>query len=346
MNELNEYIGAIHIHSTYSDGTRPVSEIIEIAQQSGLDFMVLTDHFTLQPKRDGYEGWHDDLLVLVGYETADPEDNNHYLILDVDEEVSDGRSDPDEYLNGAKAAGGIGIIAHPDEERTNPKHRPYPWKRWETEDFIGLEIWNYMSEWMEHLEDYNAIYNFVFPEKVVKYAPQRTLERWDRLNQKRFVPAIGGIDVHEHHHKILGIFRVLIFPYERLFKRIRTHILTDTEFTKTLEKDKEVVYNCIVQGSSFISNYYRGNAKGFRFYVEKDRRRFYSGSTLELNGAKLMLNIDLPLSGKIRLIKDGNVISEKSGKNYAYPIKESGVYRVEVFRKGGAWIYSNPISVL
>ena len=43
-------------------------EIIDAAQMAGLDFLILTDHNTLQAREEGWEGWHDDLLVVVGQE--------------------------------------------------------------------------------------------------------------------------------------------------------------------------------------------------------------------------------------------------------------------------------------
>ena len=244
MDKFYEYVGSIHIHSTYSDGTRPIPEIIEIAQDAGLDFIIISDHYTLQPLRDGFEGWYDNLLVLIGYEIADKDDNNHFLIFNLDEEVSKEQIPAKEYTKLVKEKGGYGFIAHPNEVRTHPKHRPYPWKEWDIENFVGIEIWNYMSVWMEKLGKYNGLFNFLFSDIIVDKAPKQSLEQLDRLNKTRLVPAIGGIDAHEKHYKLGKSFTILIFPYKKLFRRIRTHILITEELTKVLEKDKENVYNC------------------------------------------------------------------------------------------------------
>ena len=86
-DQLHEYVGVIHIHSTYSDGTRPIPEIAQIASEVGLDFLMFTDHNTLQPKRDGMEGWYNGVLISTGYEINDADDLNHYLAFGLDREL-------------------------------------------------------------------------------------------------------------------------------------------------------------------------------------------------------------------------------------------------------------------
>ncbi len=55
---LKDYKGACHIHTEYSGGIIPVSDVIKSAQEADLDFVILSDHNTFLPKHDGWEGWH------------------------------------------------------------------------------------------------------------------------------------------------------------------------------------------------------------------------------------------------------------------------------------------------
>ena len=48
---LKDYKGACHIHTEYSDGSIPVSDVIKSAQDADLDFVILSDHNTFLPKR-------------------------------------------------------------------------------------------------------------------------------------------------------------------------------------------------------------------------------------------------------------------------------------------------------
>ena len=45
--KYNHYSGIIHVHSTYSDGTRSVNEIAEIANELDINFILITDHNTI-----------------------------------------------------------------------------------------------------------------------------------------------------------------------------------------------------------------------------------------------------------------------------------------------------------
>ena len=58
-----EYIGALHAHSIFSDGSGEVADIARLADESGLDFLILTDHNTLRALKEGYEGWYNNTLL-------------------------------------------------------------------------------------------------------------------------------------------------------------------------------------------------------------------------------------------------------------------------------------------
>ena len=97
-----EAVGAVHLHSVFSDGSLPIPEIAEIAEKKALDFLMFSDHHTLAPNRQGLEGWHGSVLVLVGYEINDPDDRNHYLAFQLRDEV-EGRT-PDAYVRQVRKA--------------------------------------------------------------------------------------------------------------------------------------------------------------------------------------------------------------------------------------------------
>ena len=97
--QLHEYVGIIHIHSTYSDGSQTIQEIAKIAQDLSLDFLMFTDHNTLQAKRDQIEGWHSGVLVIIGYEMNDENDLNHYLIFNLNQELQDDLDKFTDYYN-------------------------------------------------------------------------------------------------------------------------------------------------------------------------------------------------------------------------------------------------------
>ncbi len=308
-----EYVGALHIHSIFSDGTGTINEIAQAADEVGLDYIIITDHNTLRAMHEGYEGWYNNVAVLVGTEINDRENKNHYLAFGINEVFST-RIPAKEYVNKVKEAGGIGFLAHPFEKRNSMKeHPPYPWIDWSITEFTGIEIWNHMSEWMEGLTEENKYNYFIHPLRSIISPNSDALAKWDELSLERKVVAIGGVDAHAHKLNLLGFFEVEVFPYKVLFKSIRTHILTERKIKhdpNDFNSTKRIIFDALKNGKCFISNYYHGDAKGFKFFAEDGSKIYHMGDVITLKD-KVKFRVLLPHdSCNIRLIKDGKVFAE------------------------------------
>ncbi|MCP5064899.1 MAG: CehA/McbA family metallohydrolase [Ignavibacteriae bacterium] len=343
-----EYVGSLHMHSKFSDGSGNADDMAKIANEVGLDFIILTDHNTLRALDEGYEKWYGNTLLLVGYELNDKVNKNHYLAMNVDKTFST-RLSAKEYVQKIKEIGGIGFIAHPHEKRNSMKEHPaYPWTDWDAGEFTGIEIWNHMSEWMEGLTEQNKYNHFVHPLRSIVTPPKESLAKWDELNKERKVVGIGGIDAHAHKVNVMGFVEVEVFPYKVLFKSIRTHVLVDEPFDKNsnnIDEAKNQIYSSLENGRCFISNYYRGDAKGFKCFATDGTSEFQMGDTIKASES-LKLNITLP-NGKaeIRLIYNGAQIESAQNSHVEFSIREKGQYRVEVYKNGNAWIFSNHIRI-
>ena len=347
QNDWHEAVGAIHLHSNYSDGSLSIPEIARIAEEKKLDFLMFSDHNTLEPKRLGLEGWYGKVLVLIGCEINDPDDRNHYLAFGIDKEVRKGSEAP-EYVRQVRKMGGFGIIAHPAEKRSfSDAYPPYPWTAWDIDQYDGIEIWNQLSEWMEGLTRRNILLRLVHPLRSIRYPAWETLERWDRANQKRCVVGIGGIDVHGYCLKILGFIPKEIYPYKVQFRSIRTHFLIEKSINAgvSFKESERLIFSALSRARCFVTNSSLGDGRGFRFWALKGKEKYPMGSRLTA-GDEIVLNVTAPLPGFIRLLKDGREIVNRKGKELEYAITRKGVYRVEIFRKNRGWIYSNPIVIL
>lgn len=342
-----EYTGAIHVHSIFSDGSGDVNEIAKYAAESGLDYVILTDHNTLRALHEGYEDWYDKTFLLVGCEINDKENKNHLLAFNIKEAYST-RLPAKEYVHKVKEAGGLGFIAHPHEKRNSmEKHPPYPWTEWDTDEFTGIEIWNHMSVWMEGLTEENKYNYFVHPLKSITPPPKETLELWDKLNLKRRVVGIGGVDAHAHKVNLLGFFEVEVFPYKVMFRSIRTNILVDKEISPGNDKNetKKIIYEALETGRCYVANYYYGDSKGFRFYADDGIKIYQMGDSIPLT-ERTKLKILLPnQTAEIRLIRNGEIIEKQNSSELEFDVKESGAYRVEVYLNENPWIFSNHIRI-
>ena len=344
-DKYHVYTGIIHIHSTFSDGTRPIPEIAQIANELGdVHFLLITDHNTLRGRKEGFEGWYGKVLVGVGTEINDKDDRNHYLAFNIDKEFGPEYS-AEEYVNQVDAMGGLGFIAHPDESRSYIRqYPPYPWTLWNSDRFHGIEIWNQMSEWMEGLTHFNKFWRILHPRRSIISPKPQTLERWDQLNLKRKVVGIGGVDAHGFLHRLIGGFAIRVFRYKVSFRTIRTHILSeaaitpDTDYQEALQE----VYAALRAGRCFISHAYLGSAVDFSFWAQNQHGSATLGETLPFE-QNTEFSIHLPKKAKAFLIYNGRKIDEQIGTDIRFAAQGKGIYRLEVTVDDRPWIYSNHI---
>jgi len=60
-------------------------------------------------------------------------------------------------------------------------------------------------------------------------------------------------------------------------------------------------------------------------------------------GEEVQLRVHSPRWGQIRLLHNGQVILRTQGRALQTKVQNPGAYRVEVYRFGRPWLYSNPI---
>lgn len=349
MPVMYEYVGALHIHSLFSDGSGDIADIAMSASETGLDFILISDHNTLRGLEEGYEKWYGKTLVLIGCEINDRKNQNHYLAFGINSTVST-RLPAKEYVKKVNDLGGFGFIAHPHEKRSSmEEHPPYPWNEWDCEDFTGIEIWNHMSEWMEGLTEQNKFNYFIHPLKSIIAPPAETLKVWDEISLKRKIVGVGGVDAHAHKVNMLGFFEFEVFPYKVLFKSIRTHILTSEKIKpgteKSVENSKRIIYDALRNGCCFVSNSNHGDASSFRFYASDGKIEYQMGDSFHFSPGQL-LNWSIPKEGaKGVIIRNGAKIEEFEGIKGEFQLKDPGIYRMEVYLNNNAWIFSNHIRI-
>ena len=223
---MHDYAGGVHFHSAYSyDARVPLPRILTDAARAGLDFAILTDHFRLDARTDGYEGYHpspllplpsqrgegggegEDLLLIVGEEISPR--YNHYLALGIKKPIVVWKTETNaqRLIDEVNAQGGFGFIAHPDHAGAPlVGSRAYPWIAWDAHGYAGLGIWDLMSDWRSALSSpWKTLQACLRPAHVLKGPPAATLARWDELAQKGHCVAIGEIDNHGHRRSFSAL---------------------------------------------------------------------------------------------------------------------------------------------
>ena len=339
--------GAIHIHSTLSDGTGNIDQITRAAKKAGLDFIIVTDHNYYDTK----EGIFDGIYVIKGEEISPP-DCNHYLAFGINEKI-DFCDNPQEYIQKVREQGGFGFAAHPDEGRSDTegekRKNSYKCISWTDKNIKpdGIEIWNWFSSWADGLDDRNIFtlaYAYLFKHKLVANPKNRTLKWWDELNNEtqKIIPALGGVDAHALRINKY-IIPVTIFPYETCFKTITNIIYLKEELSKDFQKAKSQILNAIKNGNNIIIN--RHISKEIPKIYAEDNKNIYSCGEEILLSKDLCIHLTSKELMKIRLVYNGKEEGNFFSCDLILPVTKSGKYRLEVLYKGKGFLYTNPFCI-
>jgi PHP domain len=341
---MHDLACVVHLHSTYSDGTGTVKDIVKAARRAEVDVVLLTDHDTLRAKRDGQEGWHGPVLLLVGEEVS-PRGRDHYLVFGTGEHTRHSGRSVAEVCQAVREAGGFGFAAHPWSRGSERFRRPgMAFNDLEAAD--GLELWSFATDTAERLESVPAALSFMAaPGRTLDHPPERNLREWELICARRRMPMIGGLDAHQFGKRVGPFVPIRLMSYRRSFAQLRTHVLCDEPPSGELEHDREQVYSALRDGRSYIAVDALSPARGFRFWAEGPDVEVPMGA--EAPAGRFSLHAVLPAPAEVRLLRDGDQIAAREAPAIVCEVDEPGVYRVEarLERHGRprTWIVSNPV---
>ncbi len=363
-----DYAGAIHIHSTHSDGIGTVAEVAEAANRAGLDFIVLCDHSNLDALAEG--GWRGRTLVMVGTEVTT--DTGHLLALNVPRAYLPAPSNAVKAQQSILDTGGIGFVALPCDLKDH-------WRNFDRRlPQTGLEVFNLSSIARAKINLPAAAlvwqrYRSRRPQRAFHYVaarPSRELRLWDNLmtatgpsGALQPVVGIASLDAH-------GVMKVAgrsyqIPTYEEVFRTLRTHVVMSSPLShgEATRNDLNRVHQALASGQCYMSYDNYGDPTGFVFEAlpraeshQTETLPVSMGASLSLAEASWRLRVQTPRSRSlVRLFRNGKLVAAARGGRLEYAVTEPGAYRAEVFlyrrRLGrlclGAkpWIFSNPIYV-
>lgn len=364
----HDYAGALHIHSTYSDGVGTVEQIAAAAQRAGLDYLVLCDHSNLDTLVHHQDGWHGRTLVLAGTEITT--DTGHLLALGVPPGFVPAPDDAVDAQQAIRDAGGLGFIALPcdlkDHWRDFARRLPG----------IGLEVFNLsaIARTKISLPGLLLVWlRYKGPARLRAFSlvaarPARELALWDKLMLPAHpddpVQQVVGIASLDAHAVMRFGGREWPYPtYEESFRTLRTHVLTPAPLSGQpagAERDAREVHGALAAGRCFMAYDNYADSTGFRFEATVPTEdglpsEAIMGDTLPLApGQSTCLDVRVPQArALVRLFRNGVLVAAASGGRLTYRTHQPGAYRVEVYlyrvRLGGLfigaqpWIFSNPI---
>lgn len=132
-------LGALHVHSTFSDGEFSLAELREIFLNAGCSFICMTDHAeafdppTLLRYLNECEAVSDDRMRFVPGLEYDCKDRIHILGYGMTKRLDS--VDPNEIIAEINSHGGISVVAHPPD-------RAFAAIEVFARAAAGIEVWN------------------------------------------------------------------------------------------------------------------------------------------------------------------------------------------------------------
>jgi hypothetical protein len=340
---LHDLACVIHAHSRHSDGTGTIPQVAAAARRAGVDAVLITDHDTLAGLPE--EGWYDSVLVLVGEEIS-PADRDHTLAFGLAHPVPHRGRDAAGICAAVAAAGGISFAAHPFSRGSEAFPRfgsGTPHTGLDAPDLTGLELWSFVTDSAESLTGVRQVAGFVAsPGRFLTAPPQRNVDAWDRLCERRRLVAIGGVDAHQIGIRVGNRVPLRLMSYARSFGHLRTHVLCEQLPTGRLEDDRAQVLAALRDGRCYLAVDSVAPARGFAFWAESaDGAVAAMGS--EAPAGEWTLKARLPRPATLRLLTGGHEVSSADAAELDVTVREPGAYRVDARLGERAWILSNPV---
>lgn len=335
--------GIFHVHSTYSDGGGSVEAIVKAAQESKLDFIVLTDHMNSQARRDGLEKRYDNLDFFVEMEAST---QAGHLLTFFSHTSARTMKDPEvnelawRHFLGLETRPGLFVaLAHP----SNIKN---PWGRFDRLS-EGIEVVNFDSSWQRQLSDsalgfLQTVFLYPFNPyfSAVRFFQlhERDLTSWDGMNTVS--PGHFGIIAQDTHSK-LKFNNDLWFNwpgYHQTFELASNVVFLKSTPDSDFEKRKLQIYSALKEGrvAMVFNALYPFSTNDWAYRCGAENYR--SGESVEFKKecqfvVETPKGFPYPVEFKVlrngELIKTVHPVSEQTFVNVDAP----GAYRLEVWAK-------------
>jgi hypothetical protein len=304
--------GAVHVHSTRSDGSGTIDEIADAAAQAGLQFVVVTDHGdgTRPPLAPAYRAG---VLTIDAVEISTT--HGHYLALGLGQAPYRLAGDAADVVEDVRRLGGFGVVAHPDSPRP-----ALAWRDWDA-PVDGLEWFNLDSAWRDDSALRLARALFAYPFRPVPSLALLAgdggglLPRWAALAAQRRVVGLAAVDAHARLGREGGFdsawINLRVPGYAALFGTAQVSVELDAPLRGDAASDAPTVIEALRGGRSFSTIAARAAAGRVAIVAERSGVRARMGQFLGGTGPVVVtVEADAPADAVIRIACDGRTITQ------------------------------------
>jgi hypothetical protein len=251
-----------------------------------------------------------------------------------------------------RADGAFAAVAHPRGGRK-------AWKGGLPPSAAAIEVVNGDVAWRDdrgrELTRAFLFYPFDAPSSLASLVdpPRPALAWWDSLLAARLVLGLAGLDAHGGVRS--GRLSLPLPSYRAVLSLAHQHLWIAGSLPADADEATRMLLDALRAGRHFLAFDCFGPARGFAVWGSAAGRTAVGGDSLAL-APGAMIHARVPRDPRIvvRLVHAGVVINETRGWEAEFPVREPGVYRVEVYQRRNTpfgesleipWIFSNPIRV-
>lgn len=347
--------GAIHVHTSRSDGGGTVDDVAAAAARAGLQFVVFSDHGDATSPAM-VPSYRHGVLCIDAVEVSSS--GGHILAIGLT-----GRApyplggEPRDVIDDVRRLGGMSIVAHPTSGK-----QELQWHDWDA-SFDGIEWLNADSEWRDEGAMTLGRALLTYPWRRVETMamlldrPVALLAHWDRLLPRRRVVALAGADAHASlglsgDDNPYGDGALVALPdYEPSFKTFSV-ALPAARLTGDATADASAVVDELRAGRVYSAIDGLARPALLRFSARSGARQAQGGEWMPAAGpVTIEVTTNAPGRSRIHLLRGGKVVAEATGSVLRHQTGEQvSVYRTEVYLPGHEgtgvpWLVSNPIYV-
>jgi hypothetical protein len=351
VDGLREFRGVIHVHTSLGGhSTGSFDELIAAADANGLDFVIMTEHWSdrVDTAKLSLNGHYGRTLFAGGNEIDTATGQDRLLVV------------PGLAGDGARVLG-TGEITQKIRNEGRAAFVTYPdtFGSWDS-PIDGIEVFSLHTNSQQasrFVAALDVLWSYgPYPDQVLMNyfsRPDANLQKFDEIAARRKVSLMGGSDAHSNiGFHLLGDYagnKLLSFQlddYSTIFRLLRQHVL----LRPGQELSQESLVSALKEGHSFMALDALGDPAGFRFGTADGRLIMGDEAQFGETGASDLISRS-PIPGRFVVYRNGEVyLQSDRTAHISFSPGTPGAYRVEVYLDELGppydkmpWIISNPV---